>query len=262
MRKNYFIILLFISVITCHASLQNEEVKTFANSIDVDTQFKTALILFEKNKFDDAFYCFNLAAKQNHIEALFNASIMLSQGQGTVQDLNKSFDYCLLAANAGCREAQFNTGCKYDHAQGVERNLVKALEYYTLAAHQNHMHAQFNIASIYYNGDEEAGIQKDYTKALHYFKLSANQKFASAQFSLGYMYYYGDGVNQDFLIAFDYFNDAANQGHIEALYNMGMIYVRSMYAKEEYQGKALNYFSKAAKLGHEKSKKMIIKLSK
>ena len=83
------------------------------------------------------------AANQSHLKAQYYSGChVLSRYRGTF-DFEKAFSWISLSANQGYLDAQHNLAEMYENGKGVSKNLEKAYEYYLIAARKG----QFRVTN-------------------------------------------------------------------------------------------------------------------
>lgn len=115
----------------------------------------------------------------------------------------------------GDANAQYSLGACYMRGEGVPQDVNKAFEYYLMAANQGDKSAQFSVATCYSYGK---GTELNKEKALEFYLKSAEQGYDKSQFAVGHFYEYGQGgldINHD--VAIEWYKKAAEQGHRGAL---------------------------------------------
>ena len=87
-------------------------------------------------------------AGRNNLDALFNLSIIYSQGKYIEKNNELSIKYLIKSADLGFSEAQYYLGFLYDNGIRVNQDYELAFKYYKLAADQNNHKAQYNIGKL------------------------------------------------------------------------------------------------------------------
>lgn len=127
-----------------------------------------------------------LAAKNNHIQAINNLAICYQQGIGVEKDMKKAFSLYSLAVSKGDAMAEFNVGQAYYFGLGVERNLSKALECVERAADAGCVNAYYMLGQIYENGEKtrDFEIVQDIDTAMAWYSKAAEKGYQPAIESL------------------------------------------------------------------------------
>jgi len=107
--------------------------------------------------------------------------------------------------------------------------------------------AQCEVARLYKNGD---GVEKSAKDSFYWYEKSAKQGNADAQCHLGYIYMMGDSfVRPNPVESVKWFEKAAAQNEVFSLHALGIAYEQGSGVKAD-EKKSLEYFKKAADLGH------------
>ena len=65
-------------------------------------------------------------AEQGNADAQFSVGVLYANGQGTLKDPKKAFEWFLKSAEQGDASAQYNVGVRYAKGEGTLKNLKKA----------------------------------------------------------------------------------------------------------------------------------------
>lgn len=103
--------------------------------------------------------------------ALLAGEIYLVGHGGVPVDYAAARQMLALAARDGHVNALYNLGSMYDNAQGVPRDPMEAMKWFKLAADQRDNVAQFNIAVLYGRGD---GVPRDPAEAEKWGRMAAD----------------------------------------------------------------------------------------
>jgi TPR repeat protein len=95
---------------------------------------------------------FELAARQNHPEALRTLGYLLEAGRGVPQDETRAADYYRRAAELGDPFAQFNFAILLADGRGVPRDRAAAVAWLTRAAEQGMAEAHEPLAHLLDSG--------------------------------------------------------------------------------------------------------------
>lgn len=137
-------------------SLRRQGYTPLAEGGDVDAQVKMGLIAVIDDEPEVAEDWFLRAAQQNSTEAM----IQLSLGYATYnqcsfgEDLEKSFQWVLKAAELGDPDGQCQVAMEYLSGETVEQNQALALQWYLKAAQQDYPEAIFALGELYGNRSE------------------------------------------------------------------------------------------------------------
>lgn len=216
---------------------------------------------YNAGNYSEAKEWYELAALDNHAEALYSLGWMYYNGLGVAEDKAEAAQYYLKAADQGHIVATSLLGLMFYHGDGIEERHDLALELFKIVADSGDMETKYVVAMMYDNGD---GTEKNPTMAKKYFDeiydyLYQNGRSAMKQQNggdavyyfngvlqarrnvstydlkelravccLGYIYFNGMGtVQEDKKQAFDYFQFASEKGIKEATYYMGVYYLMS-----------------------------------
>lgn len=178
--------------------------------------------------------------------------LYLNGDDGHLVDLNKSFDLILSAARKGYAPAQNDIGVFYVRGYGTDKDRNEAYKWYFKSAKQGHSKGQYNLAGFYETGEEF--LDKDLTKAEYWYKKSSEQELKEAQYGLANLYLINDSTFKDKEnMVFDLMKKSANQGYEKAQFSLGKMYEIGLIVEKDID-KAIYWYQKSAKQGHEKSK--------
>lgn len=211
----------------------------FASKFNPDANYYLGLIfifsMYKNKDIQRAIHYFKLAAKQNHLKALFALGNIYINGKFIHPDAEKAIYYYKLAANQNHLEAMYNLGCIYNSNRYGLKDVDKSIHYYTLAADQNHSMSQLNLGTLYF----ESNDHKDIEKAIYYLSAAANNQIVDVFFNLGNVY-----LNIDINKKIEYWEKAANRGHREAKFKLGLHYYNQDISK------AIHYLKLASDNNH------------
>lgn len=91
--------------------------------------------------YQEAVYCYKLAAERGHIKAQYNLGECYYKGTGVDQSYEMAANCWKKAAYQGDAKSQYNLGECYYNGDGVEQSYIKAIKYYIQAAMQGHSKA-------------------------------------------------------------------------------------------------------------------------
>ena len=207
------------------------------------------------------------AARQGHLDSIFNLGVLSLVGRGVPQSVLTGFRYLSVAAEYGQPYAQLHVGQLARRGLGVRedcqtarfflkhvadgapliRSLMsvalsahehglpqRALIHYSLAAHAGIEVAQQNAGFLYANAplplrSENALVFQQ--RALQYFNLAALQGSKDAQVQLANLL----TERREFAKANELYKEAAQQGSRDALWHLGMSYWRGHGVEKSWQ---------------------------
>lgn len=235
-----------------------------------------------KNNLIAAKYWLELAAEQNHMDAIFLLGEMYLEGkcgnntdEYNVQMAKKYFTQaqehkhalaiCRLAelaamdndletgvllskqaAELGCSAAQANLGVRYKYGEGVEKNLPLGVQYIQQAAHAGHPMAQYQLSMEYINAYVLAA---DSEASVEWCLKAAEGGYAAAQNIIGLRYAGGTGLEPDIKKAIYWYRKAAAQKWPDAQFNLAIIYDKYSESTLDLY-KAIKLYKKAAANQH------------
>lgn len=152
--------------------------------------------------------------------------------QSPQSDSKEIIHWYTLAAEQGVPESQAALSMIF-----YEDDIVKSTQWLIKAAESGMVSAQHNVGSRYFFG---RGVPVDKVRALFWYLKSAEAGLAESQLMLGKMYAVGNGVAKDEQIAFTWYSKAAKQGEPQAMHNLGLMYYQGkIVPKDEIQAYAL-----------------------
>jgi len=111
------------------------------------------------------------AAEKGNPDAQWYVSWNYYQQNGEyAQDLKKSYDWCVKAANAGVRQAMDALGKKYYYGKGCEKNLFEAFKWFSKAADDGMPNSMYFLGWMYEHGQ---GTFTNRGLAIKYYKRAA-----------------------------------------------------------------------------------------
>ncbi|MDR1311560.1 MAG: SEL1-like repeat protein [Burkholderiaceae bacterium] len=159
---------------------------------------------------DTALRWMRKAAEQGHIEAQFNLSVALTNGEGIAPDQQEALVWLKKSAEQGLPAAQYNLAEYYFQGLGVTQDYQEARNWYLKAAEQGESRAQCMMGMLYRDG---LGIVQDMQTAARWFEKAAAAGDSYAQYYLGQLYADGQGVRQNEGSALGWIREAARQGN-------------------------------------------------
>ena len=107
----------------------NEAEKCFRKSIEMgheDTCQHLASLLYDHQKYDEAFVFANRAAKHGVVASYSMVGRMYMKGQGCTKDQQKGFEFYQKGAQADVPEGLYKAGCCYMKGKGTSKDLSQA----------------------------------------------------------------------------------------------------------------------------------------
>jgi len=210
---------------------------------NADAQFELGNLLEDD---DEAFFWYQRAAEQGHIEAIN----LLGDSSGSDQininsvDLSYTEEFTFKDEKEISGDAEFGAAVRLQKGDGVAKSSKKAVKFLKQAAEKNHVLAQYNLGQIYQQDSE----LKDDKEAVKWFKKAAAQGYDYAQDTLGWMHQYGYGkvVKKDSKEAVKWYKKAAEQNHFLAQYTLGNMYFEGEGVLKDFKEAAKWYHSSAA----------------
>ena len=183
--------------------------------------------------YDEAKKWYELAINNGSINALNNIGALY---QNIYNDLEKAFEYFVMAAEKNISIAQSNIGKMYFNGLGVDEDLEEAKKWLSKAAENGAADAMTLLGTIMLDEDESEGIKL--------IKEASDNNDYYASYALGLMYYEGTYFLQSYDKAKQYFEKAVysaehneiiipNQG--EAYYYLGYIYFKGLTNEKNYE---------------------------
>lgn len=235
-------------------------------------------VLFDQQKYAEAFDYYLKAAKKEDGHASYRLGILYQNGWGVTASETKAIEYFQKAADKqdpdGEYELAYHYFCQHDYekaltyaeksatqnhayaayllgylyeqGKGVEADLKKALEWYEKAAPRND-NAKLNAATLYLHAK---GTEQDYGKALQLFKDLAQKGMTSSYNDLGYMYEKGLGTEKDEKEACYWYRKGAEANHQVAQYNFAASLWSGRGVAQDRE-EALKWFRKSASQGYD-----------
>lgn len=211
------------------------------------------------------------AAKQGHIEAQTNLSILYAEGLGVAQDYVEAAKWLLEAAQQGDGFAQHNLGIQYANGEGVRHDYVYAYVLKMLAVRQGIEPAIKNLETLKQSMTAEqlddaerqanawepgssmlkfeigllALMKADYEKAAQTFLPLAENGDTDAQVNLVSAYM----VLHDQVNALKWQHILADKGEVAGQYGLGLSYLNGEGVPQNDK-EAADWFRKAADQGY------------
>lgn len=161
--------------------------------------------------YKQAFYWYELSAKQGNAYGQIFLGHMYYHGRGTLQDFKQSFYWSELSAKQGNEYGQNMLGHIYTCGKGTSQDYKQAFHWWELSAKQGNKEGQKTLGDMYYHGK---GTLQDSKQAFYWYELSAKQGNKEAQIIVGDMYRDGLGTEKNILKAYKYYKSIPeNEGY-------------------------------------------------
>jgi len=201
---------------------------------------------FEAKEYDVArSTCALAAANKKNIAANHYLGMLYRFNSGGKLNFKTSYQYTLVAANAGFSPAYTWVGWHYHFAKGVPQNFEKALQWSIASVDAGNLESAKTVASFYMQGK---GVKKDYAQAAVWLTIAARAGDAHAQNKLGCMYANGVGVKQDYKLAHEWILKSYYQHNAKATYNLAVLYEHDKVVKNG-KGYSIGLYKDAKKRG-------------
>lgn len=138
-------------------------------------------------------------ANDGNARAQYNVGMMLNNGMGTKQNLQKAFYWFSKAAEAGDVLAAYKVGCFYGgQFANFKIDIDKSLQNKLIAANAGYSLAQHDVGVLYFG-------QGQFDKALSFWQQAADQGYPQALYNLSVANHEGKLVAKDATLAYAYF---------------------------------------------------------
>ncbi len=149
--------------------LELKELKDKALLGDIDAQLKLGSHFYERARYSDAKYWFEISANSGNIDAQHNLGVYYH----TIRvDKDKAFYWHKKAADQGDPESQTIVAEYYYYGEGTKVDYKMAFHWYQKGALSGNSLSQFRLGSCYLHGE---GVEQDYVSAIFWFKRAAAQ---------------------------------------------------------------------------------------
>ncbi|MDR1983053.1 MAG: sel1 repeat family protein [Holosporaceae bacterium] len=213
-----------------------------ANKGNVDAQLELGRFYFKSKDYQKTYEWCLKAANQGNTKAYGMLSTMYYHGLYVKQDRKKAFDWALKAAINGDANGQLLIGSMYFDGDGVEKDYKKAFEWVQKSVAQNNYNALGMLAAFYMNG---IYVPKNYKKAFEYASAAAEHNGCMGRRVLGMMYCFGYGIEKNNAKALEHFKRAFSLG--DKAFSPSII--GEIYNELKNYPKAFEWYMKAAKNG-------------
>ena len=260
-----------------------------AATIDPHAMYLLGKVYLKKqNDAKQAFYLYEKAAQNNHVDAMIDVGAFYLFGYQIAQDTSKAIEWykkaaalnspvayhnlgflCYQdselyatalnlftkAAQLGYADSAYMLGVMYLQGLGVEKDATKALEYLTLSDKLGKHEACRTIGDLYFQGAFNNGKQNP-DKAIEWYLRGMEHDLLSCIEVLGDCYFHGFGVDIDLDLAYDFYKTAAYKGSKDAAFSLGSMYIRGEAIKKDLK-EALKWMLVAEKKGHAKAPQFV-----
>jgi TPR repeat protein len=169
---------------------------------------------------EKAFYWCKLAADNGSVIAQYILADIYEIGIGVSKDLNEAFRYIQLAADAGFSPAQMALALYYEHGIGVEKDLLESRRRLIALVDSGNARAAVYLGLRYEKG--YGGELPDLEESIKWLTIAADLGDASACFFLaGHYHRVGDDAK-----AIEFYKLAAQRGHNGACHILAITYSR------------------------------------
>ncbi len=186
------------------------------------------------------------AANQQFPEAQVCLALFYLKSDAAAEKKPQAMELLLRAANRHSVEAMLTLAHIYWH----EENRNQAMEMLARCAGLGDPRACLQLARIYENGPN--GLEKNITLTMHYYQKAAARNCPRAHYQLG-LKCQSEGQFHDLAKARFHFEKAAEQGLADAQFKLGEMYRQAQGIPIDVT-KALAWFAKAARQGHQEAK--------
>lgn len=161
-----------------------------------------------KPRFDKAYEYYEIAAKQNHPNALYMLGRLIVFDYVQNKDKTLGYNYLLKAHEKGSVAATSTIGYMYKEGiKPLKKDIKKSIELLTVASLCDYAYANNNLGKIY----EDSG---DIDLSIKYYKKSADQEESYACNKMGLHYI----SNNEYEKAYEYFNKGIDSEILNACY--------------------------------------------
>lgn len=269
----------------------NEGVMWLEKAAETDSEAKYLLGRIYLKKLNDkkkAFFWYEAAAQDEHINAMIDIAAFYLFGLETERDFEKAIkyykkaatlnspvayhnlgficlqdkelldvaaDYFKKATELGYAESYYMLGIMYLYGYGIEKNINKSYDCFVSSYEKGKHYTCRPLGDLYFQGVFDDGKQNP-EKAIEWYLKGAAKQVLSCTEVLGDCYYFGFGIDIDFLRAFGFYNAAAEKGSAHAAFMLGEMYTLGKGTKKNYR-EALKWTIIAKERNHPKSAQYI-----
>lgn len=223
---------------------------------------------------EKAFFWFQKAAENGYALSMYSLGACYMRGIGTDQDYESAFRWYKKSSEGGCALPNYYLGQMYQKGIGTSVDYDKAIQYYKEVSEDEQPEA-FGLIGVLYAAKEK------YDEAYAWFVKAAELGNGESMYKLGLCYMWGDGASQDYEMAFHWLTTSVENGCGLPHYFLGQMYhkgigtsidydkaiqhykeasedeqseafgwVGALYAAQDRNDEAYNWFVKAAELGN------------
>lgn len=260
-----------------------------AASTDPEAMYLLGRIFLKKlDNTEKAFFWYETAAKNGHINAMIDVGAFYLFGFQVKQDIEKAIQwykkaaeknspvayhnlgylcfqdpelydvalhYFEKAAELGYADSSYMLGIMFLYGIGTDKNKNAAYEHF-LSSYEKGKHATCRaLGDLFYQGAFDNGVQNQ-KEALKWYERGAKKQVISCIEALGDCYYYGFGVEIDLLFAYQYYKQAAELGSAVAAFALGSMYSGGKGVKKNYR-EAMKWMLIAQNRQHPKAKEFV-----
>ena len=231
-----------------------------AEKNDVDAQFRLAVVydcadVFPKDQAALSLDWYRRAAIQGHLDAQYMLGLMLLDGRRTERDIMQGEQWVRQAAKQGHVGAQYRLGVMHREGFGVPQDDVIATQWFRKAAEGKSLYAQHDLGFLYAKG---RGVAQDDVQAFHWYSKAADGTVDDLHEARDprilrvqdwHLARYGSGKPQDYRPYYKPPNTLAHRLHGRPQFIVACRYRDGLGVAKDLK-QAVNWFQKAAKLGH------------
>jgi TPR repeat protein len=215
----------------------------------------------------------------------YNLGYQYLYGKGVKQSNTKAKEWFDLATQSNSPAVRYKIGRLYETGVLYQKDISKAVFHYEFSAEKGDIYAINNLAILYFNG---TGIEKDVKKSIALFTRAAKRGNVEAQVNLGLyylnelqgnysletalkwfteaakdnnpvaLYYLAEYAfaQKNYIKAYDYYLLSAQQSNDNAQLKLAMLFAKGL-GTEKNNNTAIDWLTKAAKLGNKKAVAML-----
>jgi TPR repeat protein len=132
----------------------SEECKIAANEGNVDAQWLLAQIyrhglLDGDSDLKDAFFWYQMAADEGHVESMREVGLAYLYGEGKDENFELAYQWLKKAANKQDTTAEFSIGILFFEGKGKKKDIGSAINWFKRAAVKKHVMSINNLAWIF-----------------------------------------------------------------------------------------------------------------
>lgn len=207
----------------------------------------------------------NLAAEQLALEAAARAESAQLEAQAQVEEIKSAARVRVQQVEAA---AQFEIERAKSHYQQLRAELTASARFdqlidATVAETSDELLNDIfrrvaDMTKERLKQGAEAVRLGNYAMAYHLWLPLAQTGNAEAQYAMGWLYHNGYGLRIDDIQAQQWWQRAAEQGHAESLYSLATLHSTPGAEVEQNPRLALDYYFRAASLGHDEARTMLL----